>query len=251
MRTISLGTGVYGDLTHLNNSHLVITKGARILLDCGPTVPLQLWRVSRDPDFVDVIYISHRHDDHCLGLRPLIRSFWDNGRIKPITIYCPKQEQEYIFTNIIGWMYKENEEHPRAHIFLLDVGSGSIEEFKGLKLSFMPTNHTKVTNLAVRIENHKHTVCYSGDGKVLQEKFYRGASLLIHETLCYKDPKEGHACIQEVIRLAEDQSVKKLMLTHLDMKFRKHELPKLIRDGAIKSDRVEIIIPKPFHQCRL
>ncbi|MEF9476067.1 MAG: hypothetical protein L0958_05190 [Candidatus Mariimomonas ferrooxydans] len=68
MEIVFLGVGEAFDETVPNNSHVVLSD-TTILLDCGYSVPAQLWKYNANPSFLDAIYISHRHADHYLEFR--------------------------------------------------------------------------------------------------------------------------------------------------------------------------------------
>ena len=129
----------------------------------------------------------------------------------------------------------------------IGVESGQTVEFNDLILSFAPTVHS-IENLAIKVSNGKNSYCYSGDGQFIEETvaLYKNCDLVIQETYLYDERKIGHACITDSIKMAEENNVKCLALTHLQRDFRKNDLPK-IKD-KIKSGKVEIIIPESLDE---
>lgn len=246
MKIISLGVGEAFDDTLPNNSHIVISEKAKILLDCGYSVPGQWWKSGYDHDFLDAIYISHKHGDHFFGLPMILMRMWEEGRTRPITIICQKKLLEF-FKGFTELAYKGFTSKFKYEMNFIGVESGQIIDVNDLKLSFAPTVHS-IENLAVKVTDGKNSYCYSGDGQFIEEtkRLYKDSDLVIQETYLYDEKKIGHACITDSVEMAEKQNIKCLMLTHMQRDFRKNELPKLT--GKIKSDKVKIIIPEPLDE---
>src|ERR1700748_1068304 len=66
------------------------------LIDCGEGTQQQMLKFDVKASRIAHIFISHLHGDHYLGLIGLLSSMHLNGRIKPISIYCPPQLKEII-----------------------------------------------------------------------------------------------------------------------------------------------------------
>lgn len=241
-----LGVGEAFDNTLPNNSYLLTSNKTNMLVDCGYSIPQQWFRLEKEADFLDAIYISHKHADHFFGLPMILMRMWEEGRNKPITIICQKELLEF-FKGFTELAYKGFTAKFKYEMNFIGVKSGQALEFNDLNLSFAPTIHS-IENLAVRVSDGKKTMCYSGDGQFIKEteELYKGADLVIQETYLYDEKKIGHACIKDTIEMAERLQVKSLALTHMQRDFRKHELPKL--KDKIVSDMVKIIIPNPLEE---
>lgn len=249
MKIISLGVGEAFDENLPNNSHLIISDKAKLLLDCGYSVPAQWWKSGYKHDFLDAIYISHKHADHFFGLPMILMRMWEEGRTRPITIICQKELVDF-FKSFTELAYRGFTSKFKYQINFIGSEAGKPIELPGLTLDFAPTVHS-IENLAVRIKEGKKMMCYSGDGQFIKETedLYKGADLVIQETYLYDEKKIGHACIKDTIEMAEKQGIKNLYLTHLQRDFRKNELPNIL--DKIKSDKVKVIIPKPFDKYEL
>ena len=92
MKIVFLGVGEAFDENYPNNSSLVLTDKTKLLLDCGFTVPSQVWKFNPDPSLLDAIYISHRHGDHFLGLPALFLRMWEGGRKRDLEVICQKDK---------------------------------------------------------------------------------------------------------------------------------------------------------------
>lgn len=245
MKIIFLGVGEAFDENIPNNAHLIVTEKVKLLLDCGLTAAPQVWRFNPDPNILDAIYITHWHADHYFGLPGLLLRMWEEGRIKPITIISRKGFKKQ-FSKLMDAAYQGFLEKFKFEIKIIEVEEGKELVFEDLKLSFAKTVHSG-ENLAVRVDDEKNVLAYSGDGSLISgNDFYKDLDLLILETYLYDVEKIGHSSIVSAIKFAEDNNVKCLALTHMNRNFRKNDLPGM-RD-KIKSDKLKIIIPEPLEE---
>jgi len=249
MKIKFLGVGEAFDNTLPNNSQLLTSNKTNLLIDCGYSIPQQWFKLNKEANFLDTIYISHKHADHYFGLPILLMRMWEEGRTKPIIIICQKELANF-FRDFTELAYKDFPQKFKYERNFIGVESGQTIKFNDLELSFAPTIHS-IENLAVKVNDNKSSYCYSGDGQFTKEteKLYKDSDLVIQETYLYDEVKIGHACITDSIEMAEKQNIKCLALTHLQRDFRKNELPKI--NEKIKSDEVKIIIPKPFDEYKL
>ena len=82
----TVGRGVTSQYLNFNERH--------ILIDCGEGTQLQLRRYKVKFQRISMIFISHLHGDHYLGLVGLLSSMSLLGRTKPLTIYCPAELEQ-------------------------------------------------------------------------------------------------------------------------------------------------------------
>ena len=250
MKIIFLGVGEAFDENYTNNSHLVETQSTKFLLDCGYSAPQQLWKFNSDPNFLDVVYISHQHSDHYFGLPAILARMWEDGREKDLAIICQERLKES-FTHFLDFAYRGFLEKFKYKINFIESKEGGAIKFQNLNLSFEKTIHSG-ENLAVKLNDGKNKIVYSGDGAPQENSdFYKDLDLLIQETYLYNQEKLGHASIVSAIKFAEDNNIKCLALTHINRNFRKNDLPGL-RDKIINSSsKVKIIIPEPLEEYGL
>src|SRR3989344_1524763 len=166
MKLTRLGVGEAFDETLPNNSHLVLSK-TNLLLDCGYSIPPQLWRYNSDQSFLDAIYISHLHADHYFGIPVLLTRMWEEKRKKPLAIICQKGAKSQI-SELIDFAYKDIASKFEFKLDFVEVESKQKIKFNEFGLSFAPTIHS-VPNLAIRVETKNKAVCYSGDGQFTEE----------------------------------------------------------------------------------
>ncbi len=90
-----LGCGSALPTTRHNASSQVVRIGNKqFMIDCGEGTQLQLRKGHVHFSFINHIFISHLHGDHCFGLIGLISTFGLLGRTAPLHIYAdPKLEE--------------------------------------------------------------------------------------------------------------------------------------------------------------
>ena len=90
-----LGCGSALPTTRHNASSQVIRIGNKqFMIDCGEGTQLQLRRNHIHFSFINHIFISHLHGDHCFGLIGLISTFALLGRTAPLHIYADHNLEE-------------------------------------------------------------------------------------------------------------------------------------------------------------
>jgi len=242
MEITFLGTGSAFDEDHLNNSSLLVSKKTKLLLDCGGTTPFQLWKINKDPNFLDAVYISHSHADHYFDLPSLFSRMWIDGRKKPLILICQrglkKKIQQLVELGYKGFMKKYN-----IKIDFKEINRTI--KFNDLNMSVALTEHS-VDNYAIKVESEGKTVCYSGDGMFTKqtEELYKDCDLLIHEAFLYDKIVDGHTYITGLVKMAEENNVACLALTHMSRNLRK-------KGFKIPKSKVKIIIPKNFNKIKI
>ena len=84
-----LGCGSALPTTRHNASSQIVKIGNKqFMIDCGEGTQLQLRRRHIHFSFINHIFISHLHGDHCFGLIGLISTFGLLGRTAPLHIYA-------------------------------------------------------------------------------------------------------------------------------------------------------------------
>lgn len=246
MKITFLGTGESSDQNNLNISVLVESK-INILLDCGFSVPFQLWRYNENPEFLDAIYITHFHADHAFGLPLLLIDMKDRKRKKPFTIIGQKGIKSYVYIicklaylNFVGDMEK------RKIIRFLEIKDKF--NFRGLRFETAKTRHPR-PNYSVKITDKGKSIFYSGDGATLKKtkKILKNCDLIVQECFTVNEKKEGHFSLIEILDYFKDINYGKLALVHINKKVRKEQKNKILK--MIKGKN--IFMPKPMQSLRL
>ena len=244
MKVVFLGVGDAFDENVPNNSHLIVSD-TKLMLDCGLTAPYQLWKHNSDKDFLDAVFISHQHADHFFGIPPMFVRIMSEGREVPPNIICSKDLKDIIRNNM-NMGYKGAFDSGKALRFI-EAKPGKQVKLNELKLSFVATEHI-MPNLAIKVSDGRHSVCYSGDGDFNEkaEKLYRKTDLLIHETYKFEEKIGGHGSIIEVIEMATRNKVKCLALTHIN-RFERRKRLEEIKEHIKKMD-IKVIVPESLEE---
>jgi ribonuclease BN (tRNA processing enzyme) len=248
MKVIFLGNGEAFDERYPNHSHLVISDKAVLMLDCGDSAVRQLWKFTKDHSLIDALYITHRHSDHLFGVPALLGRMLEEERKKELTIICSAQlkidivrltEHAYFGINSYGF-----------EIRFVIVDDKEEVNFNGLKLTFAKTGHTAY-NLAIRIDDGKNIVCYSGDGPFDDEteKIYKNADILMHECYMFDVRLKGHVAAVDIFEMAKRQNVKCLALAHFKRAF-SEETRRRVREVATGTG-LHIILPEPLEEYKI
>jgi ribonuclease Z len=248
MKIIFLGNGEAFDERYPNHSHLVLSDKTALMLDCGDSAVRQLWKYTKDHSLINTLYITHRHSDHLFGIPELLGRMLEEGRKKELTIICSEQVKadierltEHAYFGIDSYGFE---------IKFIIAEDGKQIKFNDLKLSFAKTGHTAY-NLAIRIDNGKNIVCYSGDGPSDEntEKIYRDADILMHECYMFDKKFPGHVAAVDVFEMARRNNVKCLALAHFKRAFN-DETRKRVKE-AIPATGLKIILPEPLEEYSL
>jgi len=241
MKTVFLGVGEAFDENYPTTSILVKSK-TKLLLDCGYSSPPQIWKYNSNPNFLDAIYLTHFHADHYFGLPSLITRMFVDKRKKPLTIICQAKDLSQL-KKVFEHGYKTILSRIPFKLNFLPIKSTDKIVFKEFKLSFAPTLHS-LENLAIKVDNGKKNLCYSGDGEITPKtkQLFANTDLLIHETYLFNQIFPMHSSIMQVINLAKANNIQKVALFHLRRDVRQ-ELPQI--KAKLKKEKLDIIFPEP------
>ena len=159
-----IGCGDAYDSGRTNASILVSENRFNLLVDCGPTVPRALFARELSPEFIDAIYITHSHPDHCLGLTALLNWMASKGRRTAITIIAQKAQIEVLEPLVKFAHWPENTlAYPVKWVY-----SENCAEIGPWQVKTCDTMHA-VSNRSLYLSNDKSSLFYSGDGLLTSE----------------------------------------------------------------------------------
>jgi ribonuclease BN (tRNA processing enzyme) len=198
---------------------LVGTGSSLLLLDCGFTVPPEIWRTETSADAIDLIYLSHGHADHCFGLPALLGRMWEGHRSKPLML-MGQSSVVRAAEHLLETGYPNLRRRFCFDLQLCPVDDDHNLAMLGCTFTFAETRHS-ARNLAVRIEADGAVLCYSGDGAITNasRELARGAGLWVQEAYSF-DHSEAHADVGDVLRSAEQAGVKRVALVHVSRNVR-------------------------------
>ena len=89
-----LGCSALPTTRHNASAQIIKIGNKQFMVDCGEGAQIQLRKNHIHFSFINHIFISHLHGDHCFGLIGLISTFGLLGRTAPLHIYAdPKLEE--------------------------------------------------------------------------------------------------------------------------------------------------------------
>ena len=243
MKVEFLGVGEAFDELLPNNSQILEWSDCRLLIDCGYSIPQALWKKHPDPDYIDAIYLSHRHADHYFGLPSVLLRFSEDRRSKRISILC-QEGMKTIITSMIDYGYLGILPKMKYGIDFIEVRMGEPLSFKGARLDFALSSHP-VKNFAISISAETSKYAYSGDGNfnAMTRDLYTNCSLLVHEAYGLDSESSGHGEIGAVLKMAKDQNVRRLALTHIQRHIRRTRMDDI--RARIADSNLDVIIPVP------
>ena len=228
MEIFFLGVGEACDTAHGNSSSLLTaSNGARILLDCGFSVPHQYFRTVDQPEELDCVWISHFHGDHFLGLPLLFLRLWQLGRTKPLHIVGQKGTEQKV-RGALELAYPTFEKKLSFGFEFHQIHAQETISLAGLRWSAALTQHSQY-NLGLRIEDGPSTFYCSGDGRANAQakELIRGCDFVIHESFSLVDTYPYHGSVTSTLQLAEELDMGRIALVHLDHTLRRTQLPQI------------------------
>lgn len=245
MRVTFVGTGEAFDPDLPNTSLLLRGSAASpgaLLCDCGYAVPHALWKITRDPELLDAIYITHLHGDHSFGLPALLLWLDEEGRRKPLQLIGGPGVERWL-ERLLELAYPGSAQRERSfELVPRELAPNDTLMLGGWHLTCARSVHG-VRNLSLRVEAGPHSVCYSGDGGPSEatRELYRGATLLVHECYAETDGGKSHAALPELLELAADNEIRQLALLHLS----RRQKARIRAAVAASQSSVELVVPVP------
>jgi ribonuclease BN (tRNA processing enzyme) len=206
------------------SSYLIAAGGARILVDCGSGAGAAL--LALDPAPVDAIVLSHLHFDHVADLVPLafgLRFGPIAGWPKPRLVAPPGGLAALDrLTEAAG--------HGADHLQVFErseYAPGEPLEIGGATLGFATMEHPGGSH-AIRLEADGGVLCFSGDTSPTPALAVhaRGADVLLCEAAAGEEgnPSPVHLRGSDAGRAAREAGVRRLVLTHVDVRYREAAL---------------------------
>ena len=232
MKVVFLGVGEACDERTPNTSIWVQTEAdghnKSVMLDCGFTVPSQYWQCKADPEDLDAIWISHFHGDHFFGVPALLLRFWEQKRNKPLAI-VGQTGVERIVCQAMELAYPGFTGKLMYPLDFCEIEPGQKMSIVGLEWSVAQSIHGQ-RNLAVRIDDGRHSIFYSGDGLFSPETLdlARTCSLLVHEAFQLDPLTPNHGTVRQCIDFAREANTAMLALVHVQRDERRERYSEIL-----------------------
>jgi len=221
---IFLGTGAITPERPGDHTAMLIKHGpARILLDAGPAVLMQLDRVGVSPDQITHVYFSHHHGDHILG-SPILLFY---HRMRYLMGAQPTLEGWLMLMEAVYPNYLPKVADELAFLFLEEGKTEPVPAVDDISITQVQTQHVpELPAYAARFDfastdtSPAFSIVYSGDTTPTDAvvNLARGADLLIHEATAAESLGMSnwgvHSTAREAGRIAAEAGVKALALVH-------------------------------------
>ncbi len=229
MELIILGSG--GSIMSKSRSYPAFLINDEILLDCGEGTTQKLLQLDK-MDKIDVICLTHLHNDHFMGLFSLLWYFWLTGRKEPITIIGPPETEKTV-RKILELAHTPVNMGDFGVNYIELKDNAEIQEFEcGIVIKARKMEHG-TPSFAYRIEDETSNLTYSGDTRANQALINlseRSDLLICEATFPDKMRNEAHRynhCTpSEAGNIAQKAGVKELILVHISPVF-KNLMPKM------------------------
>lgn len=193
-----------------------ILVDGKILLDCGPHTLLQLRKLEQDLKEIELVFLSHFHGDHTLGLPALLLASREEEREGKLKIFGPSGLREKI-ADLLELSYEKSFED--LHF---ELDTPEIPDLKGCtkygdyEFEFAQTAHSiKCYSVAISNSKNGRKLTYTSDGAPTEDtvSIAKNSDILIAEA--YGGEFSGHSSAVKAAELAFRSHSKSLALVHM------------------------------------
>ncbi|MEM4604558.1 MAG: MBL fold metallo-hydrolase [Pyrobaculum sp.] len=210
MEIYILGFGGWISQPYMGYTSIFVKTDINILIDVGECVYTKLQKCSLP--WPDVIFISHRHGDHILGLPTFMLMTRRLGRTLKVVANKSTIEAAVTLAKTVAI------EKALDYVEFIEAQDGLT--IGDTKFRFVKTIHP-VETLAVRIEHGERCLVYSSDTAPSDDvvELARGCNLLIHEASGNPGVEDevhkiGHSTTKDAVEIALRANVKTLIPIH-------------------------------------
>nr|QNO57609.1 ribonuclease Z [Methanosarcinales archaeon ANME-1 ERB7] len=191
-----------------------ILVDGKLLLDCGPHTLLQLRKQKQDLKEIELVFLSHFHGDHTLGLPALLLASREEDRVEELKIFGPSGLREKI-EDLLEISYRKSIEDLSFELDTFevpDLKEGTTH--KDYKLEFAQTTHS-IECCSVAISKSGEKMTYTSDGAPTEDtvSIASDSDILIAEA--YGEGFSGHSSAVKAAELAFRSHSKSLALVHI------------------------------------
>ncbi|MEK6909417.1 MAG: ribonuclease Z [Nanoarchaeota archaeon] len=145
MEVVCLGTASTVPSKKKNHSgYLIKTERHKILLDCGEGIQRQFKLAEENATRLTHVLLTHWHEDHTIGLTPLLKTIGMNSYSQTLKIYGPKHTKEKI--ELLQRIYNPF----KIKMEVKEVDTGPVYEDKDIRIEAQHMDHGMPT-LAYKI----------------------------------------------------------------------------------------------------
>lgn len=252
-KLVILGTGagphpmVPGRTRHMT-AHVMTSKGAAYVLDCGLGITNQFARTGIPFANVRSIFITHHHPDHNIEYGPFLLIGWVQGMTNSLRAFGPpplkQMTDDFVraYKATVDFWVEDLKVKPLVPPEVKEISApGAVMQDENVKITAAIVQHPPVRPaLAYRFDFRDRSIAFSGDTAPIEfvARLAKGADILVHEAL-YPPALEAyirdriakgspihfddymahmridHSPVEDVGRIAQEAEVRTLVLSHL------------------------------------
>ena len=231
----------FGSGGRFNTCFHLLGRNINALIDCGASSLISMNKLAIDRNEIDVIFLSHFHEDHVGGLPFfMLEANYVLKRKRALTIVGPPSLKSR-YAGIMEAAFpgaKDLDLQFPLHLRELEIGKRT--EFGALRVTSFHVVHDERAGpcLGFRFEAEGKVVAFSGDTEWTSTVIDIGhkADLFICEAYTRDKPIATHMALSSLEQHLGQIRPKRLILTHMsnDMLARRAELPfETAEDGMI------------------
>jgi ribonuclease BN (tRNA processing enzyme) len=212
-----------------NAGYWMAAGNAKVLLDCGPTVPHRMAEEQLPWYDLDSVWISHFHLDHCGGLPPLLFAMRaapeTRARTKPLNIFGPAGTRQLLEKFDAGRYKLFDQPFPLEIVEIEERVAFDLAP--GIGALALSTPHT-AESMALHLRSGERTLVYTSDKAFFEPlaTLARRVDLLVIESSFYREkltPK--HLELAEAVHIIRAAAPARAVLTHLYPEWDTVDLP--------------------------
>jgi len=235
------------------NATAVFVNGQFLLFDAGDYAQKKMEQLNLPSASIDGVFLTHFHNDHIADLGEVMQRSFILGREKDFIVYGPTGTANIVdgfnkvYAEDSGYRTEHHSEEympskyhfAKAVEFSSDISEAVIYQKNGVVVTAFPAFHPPVAPaFAYKVEYDGKKVVISGDTVVTDEleQHSKSADLLVMDTMNYElvelmentfkgmrnerlahimyDIREYHPDVEDIAKLAKNNAVKRLALTH-------------------------------------
>jgi len=198
-RLVLLGTGTPNpDPDRSGPAAAVVVNGSAYLVDAGPGVvrraegARRLGVTALDQPNLKIVFLTHLHSDHTLGLPDLIFSPWVEERTAPLTVYGPRGTRamvqhlsaayaEDVRIRLDGW---QPQNRTGQHVVVHEIRPGLVYADSNVRVFAFAVPHGSWPQAyGYRFETADRSIVFSGDTRPSDAVVdaCHGCDILVHE----------------------------------------------------------------------
>ncbi len=242
-QVVMLGTGnPNADPDRSGPSVAIVVRGKAYLVDCGPGVVRRAAAAERNgiaalaPEKLGIVFITHLHSDHTMGLPDLMLTPWVLERQTPLEVYGPTGTRTMTDHLLAAWAEDirvrieglEPEKTDGWQVQTHEIVAGQVYQDSNVTVTAFAVPHANWRrSFGYRFQTPDRVIVVSGDTRPSEElvKACDGCDILVHEVYSAdrfptKSPEwqryhaDAHTSTTELAALATRAKPRLLVLYH-------------------------------------